>query len=203
MESALADVTPFAFVSSIALAIGLSASAGLRAWLPLLVTGALTRAGLIHVGGSFAFLGSTPALLLFATATVVELLGDKVPFVDHALDAASTFVRPAAGVLLAASVMWQVDNPIWALVLGLIVGAPAAAVPHFVKSSTRAVSTLTTGGLANPIISLAEDIFAGALVVLSVVVPLFAAALVGLAAFVAVRKLRTKARPQPKLTQRT
>jgi hypothetical protein len=184
------DVTPFAFISSVALAIGLSASAGLRAWLPLLVTGALARAGVIPVGESFAFLGSTPALLLFGTATLVELLGDKVPFIDHTLDAASTFVRPAAGVLLAASVMWQVHNPLWALVLGLIVGAPAAAIPHVVKSGTRAASTFATGGLANPVLSIAEDIFAGALVVLSVVVPLFAAALVLLVGYVAVRKIR-------------
>jgi hypothetical protein len=195
MESALADVSVFTLITSVALAIGLSASAGLRAWLPLLVTGALARAGFVHVGDAFAWLGSTPALIVFGTATVLELLGDKIPFVDHTLDAASTFVRPAAGVLLAASVMWQIDSPMMALVLGLIVGAPAAAVPHVVKSGTRAASTFATGGFANPIISLVEDVIAAAMVMLSVVLPILAAALVGLVAFVAVRKIRTRTLP--------
>ena len=185
-------VEPLALISSLALAFALAASAGLRAWLPLLITGLLDRAGFVPVGESFAFLSSTPALIVFGVATVLELLGDKIPVVDHALDAASTFVRPAAGVLLAASVMWQIHDPMWALALGLIVGAPAAAVPHVVKSGTRAASTMATGGLANPIISFFEDVIAGAMVLLAVVVPIFAALVIGAVAWFAVKRVRSR-----------
>lgn len=181
---------PLALVSSIALAFALASAAGLRAWLPLLVTGALARAGFVPVGDSFAFLASTPALVAFGAATVLELIGDKVPVVDHVLDAASTFVRPAAGVILAASVMWQIQDPMWALALGLIVGAPAAAVPHVVKSGARAASTMATGGLANPVLSFVEDLVAGAMVIFAVLVPVLAALVIGLVAFVAVKRLR-------------
>src|SRR5262245_5124981 len=121
-------------LSCLALAVALAACAGIRAWLPLLLAGGLARAGLLKLGDSFAFLGSNKALALFAVATLVELIGDKVPAVDHTLDALGTFLRPAAGSLLAASVMWQVSDPLTALALGTAVGAPAAAVPHAAKT---------------------------------------------------------------------
>jgi uncharacterized membrane protein len=91
------------FLPALALAIALAASAGLRAWLPLLLAGGLARLGLLHLGPSFHFLASDKALLIFGVATLVEVVGDKVPAVDHALDAIGTPLRPAAGALLAAS----------------------------------------------------------------------------------------------------
>ena len=157
-------------VSSVSLAIGLAACAGLRAWLPLLLAGGLSRAGLITLGSSFSFLGSNRALMLFGVATLVEIAGDKIPAVDHALDMLSTVLRPAAGALLAASVMWKIQDPLVALAMGVAVGAPAALVPHAAKSVLRAASTTFTGGLANPVISVAEDVLAVGMFVLTVLV---------------------------------
>lgn len=187
----------FSLLPSIALGVALAASAGLRAWLPLLVTGALARIGMVPLGESFMFLASTPAIALFATATAIELVADKIPALDHALDAASSVVRPAAGVVLAASVLWQMD-PLWASVLGIVIGGPAAAVPHVVKSVVRLSSTATTGGLANPVLSTAEDVVAAAVIALGVLVPLFAALVIVLGGIAAVRVLRRlRMRPTP------
>jgi len=182
------DVSLPVLFSSLALGIALAASAGLRAWLPLLATGLLARFDVVRLGEAFDALSSTPALILFGTATVVELLGDKVPWADHALDTVSTFIRPAAGVLLSASVMWQITDPVYALALGLVVGAPAAAVPHVLKSGVRVASTATTGGLLNPVVSLIEDAIALAMVVLAVVVPVVAAIVVSVLAIWGVRR---------------
>src|SRR5437588_9530896 len=183
-------------VSSLALAIGLAACAGLRAWLPLLLAGTLARAGVLTLGHSFSFLGSNRALILFGAATLIEIVGDKVPAVDHALDMLSTVLRPAAGTLLAASVMWEVRDPLTALALGVAVGAPSALVPHAAKSVVRAASTTLTGGLANPVLSFAEDILTVALFVLTVLVPLAAALLlVGVAVLVVRRMARRSAPP--------
>src|SRR4029450_5803084 len=102
-------------LSCLALAGALAACAGIRAWLPLLLAGGLARAGLLKMGDSFAFIGSNKALCLFAAATLIEILGDKTPAVDHSLDALGTVLRPAAGSLLAASVMWNVSDPLAAL----------------------------------------------------------------------------------------
>lgn len=187
-------------VPSLALGIGLAACAGLRAWLPLLLLGGLARWGVVDLSPSFQFIASNRALVLFGAATLVEIAGDKIPAVDHALDALSTVLRPAAGSLLAASVLWSVSDPVTALALGVAVGAPSALVPHAAKSTLRVASTAFTGGLANPILSLLEDAAALVLFVLTVVLPIVAAALVAVTAFFVVRKLLRRsspARPAP------
>ncbi len=182
-------------VPSLAMGIGLAACAGLRAWLPLLLAGGLARAGWLTLGPSFQFLGSNRALILFGVATLIEISGDKIPAVDHALDALSTFLRPAAGALLAASVMWQVKDPLTAIALGVAVGAPSALVPHAAKSVLRAASTGLTGGLANPVVSVAEDVLTLAMFVVTVVVPVLAALLLGLLAYFVLRRLLRRPAP--------
>jgi hypothetical protein len=185
-------------VPSLAMGIGLAACAGIRAWLPLLLAGALARWDVITLGSSFEFISSDRALILFGIATVVEILGDKIPAVDHTLDTLSTALRPLAGSLLAASVLWQVSDPLTALALGVAVGAPTSLVPHAAKSLMRAASTTLTGGLANPLISVLEDVIAFALFVLTVLVPvLVAGALVLIGLLVARRLARRPPTPQP------
>jgi hypothetical protein len=176
-------------VPSLALGIGLAACAGLRAWLPLLLTGSLARFGFIELGDKFQFLGSNRALILFGVATLVEIAADKIPAVDHALDSLSTILRPAAGSLLAASVLWQISDPLTALALGVAVGAPSALLPHAAKTVLRTASTTLTGGLANPIISILEDVIAIGMFILTVLVPLIAAGVVAVVAFMVVRRL--------------
>jgi hypothetical protein len=186
-------VTLQELVPSLALGIGLAACAGLRAWLPLLLTGLLARFDYLTLGPSFQFLTGNRALTLFAVATLIELIGDKVPAVDHALDAIGTVLRPAAGALLAASVFWQVNDPLTAVALGLVVGAPSALVPHAAKSALRAVATTFTGGLANPVLSLLEDLIAIGLFALTVLLPLLVAALVALTALLVLRFFKKRA----------
>jgi uncharacterized membrane protein len=180
------------FLPALALAIALAASAGLRAWLPLLLAGGLARAGVLELGDSFSFLASNKALVLFGVATVIELVGDKVPTIDHALDAIGTPVRPAAGALLAASVLGTVSDPLTALVLGTAVGAPSALVPHAAKTALRTVSTTLTGGLANPILSFLEDAISLITFVLAVLVPVLVVALLGLTTYFLVRLFRRR-----------
>jgi len=180
------------FLPALALAIALAASAGLRAWLPLLLAGGLFRFGVLDLGPSFAFLGSNEALVLFGAATVIELVGDKVPAVDHALDVIGTPLRPAAGALLAASVLGTVSDPLTALVLGTAVGAPSALVPHAAKTALRTVSTTLTGGLANPVISLLEDAIAVVTFVLAILVPVLVVILLAITLFFALRLFRRR-----------
>jgi hypothetical protein len=176
-------------VPSLAMGIGLAACAGLRAWLPLLLAGLLARGGVLELGPSFRFIASNEALILFGVATVVEMLGDKIPAVDHALDAISTVLRPAAGSLLVASVMWKIPDPLTALALGVAVGAPTSLVPHAAKSALRAASTAFTGGLGNPVLSLLEDLAAVLLFVFAIVVPIALALTVLLVAGLVARRL--------------
>jgi hypothetical protein len=183
----LAELLP-----TLALAVALAASAGLRAWLPLLLAGGLARLGLLDLGPSFQFLASDKALVLFGVATAVELVGDKIPAVDHALDLVGTPLRPAAGALLAASVLGTVADPLTSLALGTAVGAPSALVPHAAKSALRAASTTATVGLANPVLSFLEDVISIVVFVLAVLLPLLVVALLGLTLYLAARRLRRR-----------
>jgi hypothetical protein len=180
---------------SLALGIALAACAGLRAWLPLLLAGGAARMGWLELGHSFEFLASGRALALFGVASVVEIAADKVPALDHLLDAISTVLRPAAGSLLAASVLWPVSDPLTALAVGVAVGAPAALVPHAAKTMLRAASTTFTAGLANPVLSLAEDALVVFLFMVAVVLPLLI--VTALAGAVVLLILRWRRRPAP------
>jgi len=179
-------------LQSIALGIALAACAGLRAWLPIFAVGVSVRLGVLPLGDSFRFLGGNVALTVFAIATVIEVLADKIPVVDHALDALSTFLKPVAGMVLAASVMWTVDDPIVALALGVMVGAPASLVPHTAKATLRGVLSPITAGLAAPILSFLEDVIAFGLVALAILAPFVVAAGFVLFALVTGKFLRKK-----------
>jgi hypothetical protein len=176
----------------VGLAIALAACTGLRAWLPLLLAGSLSRAGFLELGESFAFLASNKALALFAVATLLEIAADKIPAVDHALDGLSTLLRPAAGALLAAAVLGRFADPLTAVVLGIVVGAPSSLGPQAAKSLLRGASTTLTAGLANPVISFLEDIVTLALFVLAVLVPVAVALAVIALTFMVARRFRRR-----------
>jgi hypothetical protein len=153
------------------LGVGLAASSGLRAFLPLLLACLAAKIGLfgLNLTGNFAWLASDTALIALSIASVVEIAGDKIPVVDHALDAVGTVLRPGAGALVAAAV-WNQNDPATAALMGVMFGAPLALGLHAAKAGTRGASTLTTAGMGNPVLSVAED---------------FAALLLGLVAFLA------------------
>lgn len=176
--------------------IGLAASCGLRTFLPLLLVALAARFNLFgfEPNGAMAWLGSVPALIALSIATAAEFVGDKIPMVDHALALAGTVTRPAAGAVAAASAFHLAD-PGTAALAGLIVGAPTAFAFHTAQSGARVASTATTGGLGNPIVSLAEDLLAIATVILAFAAPILipiALALVFWAVWRMVRAVRRR-----------
>ncbi len=155
------------------LGLGLAAAAGLRAFLPLLLLALAARFELfgVDLNAKAEWLGSDAALITLGLATALELAADKVPVLDHALSALGTVTRPVAAVLAAGSVFAGVD-PMVAAVAGLVIGAPTALAFHAAQSGTRLASTATTGGLLNPLVSIAEDLLAFATVLLALAAPL-------------------------------
>lgn len=153
------------------LGLGLASASGLRTFLPLLMLALAAKFELfgIRLIDQMAWLADWPAVAALATATAAEFLGDKVPAVDHALNAVGYLTRPVAGAVAAGSVFWNVD-PSAAAIAGLIVGAPAALAFNAAQTGVRVGSTATTGGLGNPVVSLVEDL----LTVLTVIVAFLA-----------------------------
>lgn len=164
-------------LSTIFSAFGLSVSAGLNAYIPLLVTAVLAKyTDLIDLGEPWNALTSWWIIGLLIVLTLIEFLLDKVPVVNHINDAVQTFIRPTAGaIVFAASTNVITDiQPILALGLGLLV----AGGVHVVKSAAiRPAVTVSTGGTANVPVSMAEDVTSTTLSVLSIVVPIAVASI--------------------------
>jgi hypothetical protein len=161
-------------VVQLAMGFSLAACAGFRAFLPLLALGTAARFHVVPLASGFSWLSSNEALVILSAAVVLELLGDKVPLVDHVLDAAGLVIKPAAGFLVAAAPLLDLDTK-WKVVLGLITGAAVAGAVHLGKAKLRLASTMTTAGFGNPILSVAEDVLGFTGTLLAVFVPLLAA----------------------------
>lgn len=144
------------YVLAATVGVALAACTGLRAFLPLLAAGLLSRSGHFPLHEHLEWLSSTPALVALAIAALVEITADKIPAVDHALDVAQTPVRTVAGALVAVAAF--APFPTWAAVLlGVVAGGTTAFSIHAAKATVRAGSTVTTGATANPILSAFED----------------------------------------------
>lgn len=154
-------------------AFGLSASAGLNAYIPLLVIGVIAHyfPSAIHLNQPFDLLANPWILILLGVLVIIEMVADKVPAVNHINDVIQTVVRPAAGaVAFAASANVITDiNPVLALACGLLV----AGSVHTVKAAAvRPAVTATTGGAGNIPVSIAEDIIAFISSVLAIMIPI-------------------------------
>jgi uncharacterized membrane protein len=140
----------------ILMAISLSACAGLRAFLPLAALSLMAQAGYVHLAHGFEWLNTWQALAVFGLATVLEILADKYPGLDHALDAAGLVIKPLAGALLATSLITGM-HPLLAAVLGIVIGVTTAGTLHVARAKLRLASTALTAGLGNPVLSFADD----------------------------------------------
>jgi hypothetical protein len=178
---------------ALASGVGIAAASGLRAFLPLLAIGLAARFGWIELQQGMTWLAGTPSLAALTVATVLEILADKVPAVDHALDLVSTVVRPLAAWLGAYAVMVDWPAP-WGALVSLVLGGGALAL-HLLKAKVRLGSTVTTMGHGNPVLSVAEDVTAGTILVVTVIAPLLVLALVALMAWVMLRGRRRRAVP--------
>ncbi len=175
-------------------AFGLSASAGLNAYIPLLVVGVLAHyTSLIHLSPPYDTLANPWILILLGILLIIEMLADKLPLANHINDLIQTFVRPVAGAIVFAAGTNVVHgiHPAIALACGLLV----AGGVHLAKSAAvRPLVTATTGGVGNVPVSIAEDVASTAVSLASVLVPIV---IVVLTAAVIVGLLWWWARPKP------
>lgn len=158
-------------LSNIFTAFGLSSSAGLNAYLPLLIVALTARfTHLIQLQQPYDVLTSWWVIGILVVLLIIEVVADKVPVVDHANDVIQTVVRPAAGAILFASNAHVINDmhPVLALSAGLLV----AGGVHATKATVRPVVTATTGGLGNPVVSTLEDVVAFIVSIMAILLPL-------------------------------
>ncbi|MEH1056312.1 DUF4126 domain-containing protein [Micromonospora sp. CPCC 206171] len=172
---------------------GLAASAGLNAYIPLIIMGLLARyTDLIDLPSGWQWLGNGWVVLILAVLLAVEVVADKVPVVDHVNDLVQTVVRPTAGGLAfgagASSETVTVSDPgsffsshQWVPVVS---GVVIALGVHLLKSAARPVVNATTAGFGAPVASTAEDATSVVMSLVAIVLPVLVLAfLLGLVAF--------------------
>jgi hypothetical protein len=191
MHPGLDQPTLVSVISALLGGVALASACGLRAFLPLLALSLAARAGLVHLAARTAWIGGDPALWAFAVATVLEVLGDKVPILDHLLDVVGTVVRPAAAAVAGWALFGAVD-PTLAAIAAVILGGGAMGI-HLLKAKMRLGSTALTLGHANPLLSVGEDISAALLSAAAFLAPLLGAVLLAALVIWAVAGRRRRA----------
>jgi hypothetical protein len=153
--------------------IGLSAACGFRVFVPMLCLGCAVNAGLLKLSDGWEWIGSAPALAIFAIATLVEVCGYFIPWVDHALDVATTPAAVIAGTIATAACVSEM-HPALTWSAGLIAGGGVAAAIQTGTVLARGTSTATTGGFMNWLVAGGEALGSLFMSVLAIVAPVLA-----------------------------
>jgi len=184
---------------SLSIGVGLSAACGFRIFVPLLIMSLAARSGQLALSGGFEWIASTPALVAFGSATLLEIGAYYIPFIDNLLDTVAVPSAVVAGTLVTASQISEMD-PFLTWSVAIIAGGGAAGLVQGLTTVTRQFSALTTAGLGNPIVSTLE---AGASIVVTLIaitVPLVAIGGLLLLLFWAGRRLMTRRAGPPAAT---
>lgn len=186
--------------------LGLSAAAGLNAWIPLLVVGVLGRyTEVVTLPESSRWLESGWVLGIGALLLAAEVVLDKVPGVDHLNDLVQTLVRPAVGgaIFAATAAAEQADASSWMQEhqwVGWALGIVVAGLVHAAKAGARPVVNVATVGVGTPVVSALEDATSLGMSLIAVFFPVLVVAallLLAWAGYALLRRARRRRRRQP------
>jgi len=155
---------------NVCLGIGLSAACGFRVFIPLLVMSIASLAGHLPLSPGFQWIGTYPAFMVFATASILEIAAYYIPWVDNLMDSIAGPAAVVGGILVAASSIIHMD-PLLKWSLAIIAGGGTAALFHVSTTFVRGASTAMTGGIGNHAIATAELGIAAGLSILAIALP--------------------------------
>lgn len=178
---------------SILIGLGLSAACGYRVFVPFLVLSVASMSGHVTLAEGFQWIATPYALTAFAVATALEIAAYYVPWIDNLLDAVATPAAVVAGIVITASVVGDV-SPLLRWSLAVIAGGGVAGVVQTATVALRGASSVTTGGLGNPVVSTGE--LGGSVVtsVLAVLLPVVGVLVVVVALVLIFRRAGRRAR---------
>lgn len=157
--------------------IGLSATCGFRIFVPLLGMSIAHHAGALSFSNGFDWIGSWPATIAFGIAMIIEIAAYYIPWLDNMLDTIATPAAIVAGTIVTASMVGDV-TPFLRWSLAIIAGGGVAALVQGSSVLVRGLSTASTGGLANPVVSTGELAASVAGTLISIALPTVAVILV-------------------------
>ncbi|MBK7099384.1 MAG: DUF4126 domain-containing protein [Sphingobacteriales bacterium] len=175
-------------ITAAALGIALAACCGFRVFVPMLVAGLASRFHVFNFSDSFSWLASTPALIALGAATITEITGYYVPFIDNILDTISAPLAAVAGTLLATSVM-PIDNEWMKWIIGIVAGGGGAGLVSSGTGFLRLLSSKTTLGTGNAVVATGENTAAVGGSILAFIIPIVMAAIFLLLSFWILKKI--------------
>ena len=178
-------------IAGVCLGVGLAAAVGFRVFLPLLFLSLAGYYDVIPLTENWEWVGSLTAIIVLGIATVIEIAGYYIPWVDNALDTIAVPLATIAGTLAVAATVGDLD-PVITWALAIIAGGGTAAAISGTSSAVRLTSTATTGGIANPLVSTVETATASVFSVLAIFVPILAGVLVLMLFFFVIRYYRKR-----------
>lgn len=169
--------------------MGLSAAAGLNAYIPFLIVAVMARTtDLVALPSGFEWIESDWAIGVGAVLLLTEVVLDKIPAVDTINDTIQTFIRPSMGGLIFAATnaasdidnsTWMADHP-W---VGVVLGVLVSGLVHTGKMAARPVVNGATVGVGGPVVSTVEDGASIGLSLVALLAPLFVVVALGLLAW--------------------
>jgi len=157
-------------VLSLGVGMGLAAATGLRVFLPLLLVGTAARFGWVELAGDFQWLASGLTLGALGVASLLEIAGYYIPWVDHLLDLVAGPAAILAGVLVTAAVVTDLPPAIrWAA--AIVAGGGMAGIVQGLTTLARVKSTAATGGFGNPVLATLEWIGSLAASMVAILLP--------------------------------
>lgn len=172
--------------------LGLAAPAGLNAYIPLLALALADRATtLVNLEAPYDALSSNVGIAILVLLLTIEIAVDKVPGIDHLNDMVQSFIRPAAGAIVALGATSGIVtiHPAVMVILGLVLAGSVNAV----KITTRPAVTVGTAGVFNPFVSMAEDgvaILASLIAIFAPLLVLLVLAIFAVSSILLVRRFR-------------
>lgn len=183
----------FSYLISVFVGVGLAAAAGFRVFLPMFVVSLSSYMGWAPLGENFQWLSSLTAVICLGVATLVEILAYYIPFVDNLLDSIAVPLATTAGMGIFATQFADLGIPEW--ILAIIAGGGSAGIISSGFAGLRAASSVKTAGVGNSVVSTTENVGAGAMTLLALLMPIIAlifTIILIIGVFFLIKKLRRK-----------
>lgn len=169
-SAVMESVSDIGVVSALLAGISLSAASGLRVFIPILALGLAGRFELLPVSEQFAWMSSDLVLLVVGIAALLEVGSYYVPLLDNLLDLVVTPAALAGGTVILASLLPEMNTAAqWGT--AAVLGGGSAGIVQGSTVLARGLSTASTGGLGNPVVSTGETGGSLVAVVLAILLP--------------------------------
>jgi hypothetical protein len=135
--------------------LGFSFAAGINLYATVALIGLASRFGWVSLPAEYAMFDNPWVIGAAVVLYVVEVVADKIPWVDTLWDSVHTFIRPIGGALVAVAGLGDASPGTQGMIA--LLGGVVAASSHATKAGTRVMANTSPEPVSNWILSLAED----------------------------------------------